>query len=158
MGDGLWPKFLLAAALTAGCGLVLAGATLRFRRGLKARDGFLLLTLGWLLLPGAAALPLLLALPDQSFTGAFFEAMSGLTTTGSTVLNGLDQLPPSLNFWRHSLLWFGGLGAIVMALAVPPVRGAGVTQLFTGQAPGAVQDVRLAALSPVTPNGPRLGE
>src|SRR5438309_398223 len=144
MADGLWGKFLLAAALTAGCGLLLAGATLPFRRGLKARDGFLLLTLGWLLLPGAAALPLLLALPDLSFTGAFFEAMSGLTTTGSTVLNGLDQLPPSLNFWRHSLHWFGGLGVIVMALAVLPVLGVGGMQLYKGQAPGAVKHERLA--------------
>jgi trk system potassium uptake protein TrkH len=144
MADGLWPKFLLTAALTAGCGIVLAGATLRFRRALKARDGFLLLTLGWLLLPAAAALPLLLALPDLSFTGAFFEAMSGLTTTGSTVLNGLDQLPPSLNFWRHSLHWFGGLGIIVMALAVLPLLGVGGMQLYKGQTPGSVKDERLA--------------
>jgi trk system potassium uptake protein TrkH len=144
MADGLWPKFLLTAALTAGCGIVLAGATLRFRRALKARDGFLLLTLGWLLLPAAAALPLLLALPDLSFTGAFFEAMSGLTTTGSTVLNGLDQLPPSLNFWRHSLHWFGGLGVIVMALAVLPLLGVGGMQLYKGLAPGSVKDERLA--------------
>jgi len=144
MADGLWPKFLLSAALTAGCGLVLAGATLRFRRALKARDGFLLLTLGWLLIPGAAALPLLLALPGLSFTGAFFEAMSGLTTTGSTVLNGLDQLPPSLNFWRHSLHWFGGLGIIVMALAVLPLLGVGGMQLYKGQTPGSVKDERLA--------------
>jgi trk system potassium uptake protein len=144
MADGLWPKFLLTAALTAGCGIVLAGATLRFRRALKARDGFLLLTLGWLLLPAAAALPLLLALPDLSFTGAFFEAMSGLTTTGSTVLNGLDQLPPSLNFWRHSLHWFGGLGIIVMALAVLPLLGVGGMQLYKGLAPGSVKDERLA--------------
>jgi len=144
MADGLWPKFLLSAALTAGCGVVLAVATLRFRRALKARDGFLLLTLGWLLLPGAAALPLLLALPGLSFTGAFFEAMSGLTTTGSTVLNGLDQLPPSLNFWRHSLHWFGGLGIIVMALAVLPLLGVGGMQLYKGQTPGSVKDERLA--------------
>ena len=144
MADGLWPKFLLSAALTAGCGIVLAGATLRFRRALKARDGFLLLTLGWLLIPGAAALPLLLALPGLSFTGAFFEAMSGLTTTGSTVLNGLDQLPPSLNFWRHSLHWFGGLGIIVMALAVLPLLGVGGMQLYKGQTPGSVKDERLA--------------
>jgi trk system potassium uptake protein TrkH len=144
MADGLWPKFLLSAALTAGCGIVLAGATLRFRRALKARDGFLLLTLGWLLLAGAAALPLLLALPGLTFTGAFFEAMSGLTTTGSTVLNGLDQLPPSLNFWRHSLHWFGGLGIIVMGLAVLPLLGVGGMQLYKGQAPGPVKDARLA--------------
>ncbi|TLY66539.1 MAG: TrkH family potassium uptake protein, partial [Gammaproteobacteria bacterium] len=120
LADHLWPKFLLAAAITAGCGLALAIATLPFRRELKPRDGFLLVTLGWLLLPAAAALPLLLALRGLSFTGAFFEAMSGLTTTGSTVLTGLDDLPPSLNFWRHVLHWLGGLGIIVMALAVLP--------------------------------------
>jgi len=141
--DGLAPRFLLAAALTAGTGLILAGATWRFRRELKPRDGFLLVTLGWLLLSGAAALPLLLALPDLSFTGAFFEAMSGLTTTGSTVLNGLDALAPSLNFWRHALHWFGGLAIIVMALAVLPLLGVGGMQLYKGQAPGAVKEERL---------------
>jgi trk system potassium uptake protein TrkH len=141
LGDGLWPKFLLAAALTAGGGLLLAALTYPFRRELKPRDGFLLVTLGWLLLSGAAALPLLLALPELSFTGAFFEAMSGLTTTGSTVLNGLDALPASLNFWRHSLHWFGGLGIIVMALAVLPLLGVGGMQLYKGVTPG--KDERL---------------
>jgi trk system potassium uptake protein TrkH len=144
LADPLWPKFLLAAALTAGCGLGLAAATLPFRRELRPRDGFLLVTLGWLLVPAAAALPLLLALPGLSFTGAYFEAMSGLTTTGSTVLTGLDHLPPSLNFWRHSLHWFGGLGIIVMALAVLPLLGVGGMQLQKGLAPGAVKEERLA--------------
>ncbi len=144
LGDGLWPKFLLAAAITAGAGLVLAGATMAFRRELKPRDGFLLVTLGWLLLSAAAALPLLLVLPRLNFTDAFFETMSGLTTTGSTVLNGLDQLPPSLNFWRHALHWFGGLGIIVMALAVLPLLGVGGMQLYKGQTPGPVKDERLA--------------
>jgi len=143
-GDGLAARFLLAAALTAAVGLVLALATARPRRELKPRDGFLLVTLGWLLLSVAAALPLLLAVPALSFSGAFFEAMSGLTTTGSTVLNGLDQLPPSLNFWRHTLHWFGGLGIIVMALAVLPLLGVGGMQLYKGQAPGVVKDERLA--------------
>lgn len=140
--DHLWPKFLLAAFIAAGCGLSLAAATLPFRRELKARDGFLLVTLGWLLVSVAAALPLLLALPQLSFTGAFFEAMSGLTTTGSTVINGLDQLPPSLNFWRHALHWFGGLSIIVMALAVLPLLGIGGMQLQKG-APGSVKEERL---------------
>jgi trk/ktr system potassium uptake protein len=144
LGDGLWPRFLAAAAITAGVGLALAALTARRRRELKPRDGFLLVTLGWLLLSTAAALPLLLALPGLSFTGAFFEAMSGLTTTGSTVLNGLDSLPPSLNFWRHALHWFGGLGIIVMALAVLPLLGVGGMQLYKGAAPGAVKDERLA--------------
>jgi len=141
--DGLWPSFLLTAAITAGCGILLAGATYRFRRELKPRDGFLLVTLSWLMVPAAAALPLLLTLPGLSFTGAFFEAMSGLTTTGSTVLNGLDGLPPSLNFWRHLLHWIGGLGIIVMALAVLPLLGVGGMQLYKGQAPG-VKDEKLA--------------
>jgi trk system potassium uptake protein TrkH len=141
--DGLWEHFLLSGAITAGSGLLLAGATRRFRRELKPRDGFLLVTLGWLLLPAAAALPLLVGVPGLSFTGAFFEAMSGLTTTGSTVLNGLDALPPSLNFWRHLLTWIGGLGVIVMALAVLPLLGVGGMQLYKGQAPG-VKEERLA--------------
>ena len=144
MADGLWPKFLAAAGITAGAGLALAAATWRFRRELRPRDGFLLVTLGWLLLPAAAALALLLALPGLSFTGAFFEAMSGLTTTGSTVLTGLDALPASLNFWRHSLHWFGGLGVIVMALAVLPLLGVGGMQLYKGQAPAVVKEERLA--------------
>ena len=143
-GDGLWSRFLLAAAITAAVGLALAAATARARRELKPRDGFLLVTLGWLLLSCAAALPLLLALPGLTFSGAFFEAMSGLTTTGSTVLTGLDQLPPSLNFWRHALQWFGGLGVLVMALAVLPLLGVGGMQLYKGQAPGAVKNERLA--------------
>ena len=142
--DGLTLRFLAAAALTAGLGLALAGATWRFRRELKPRDGFLLVTLGWLLLSAAAALPLRLALPQLSLTGAFFEAMSGLTTTGSTVLSGLDSLPPSLNFWRHSLEWLGGLGIVVMALAVLPLLGVGGMQLYKGAAPGAAKDERLA--------------
>ncbi len=143
MGDGLWPKFLLAAACVAVAGLLLAGLTRRFRRELKPRDGFLLVTLGWLVLSAAAAVPLLLVLPDLSFTGAYFEAISGLTTTGSTVLTGLDALPPSLNFWRHTLEWFGGLGIIVMGLAVLPLLGVGGMQLYKGQAPGAVKEERL---------------
>jgi hypothetical protein len=143
-GDGLATRFLLAAAITAAVGLILATATARARRELKPRDGFLLVTLGSLLLSCAAAVPLLLALPGLNFSGAFFEAMSGLTTTGSTVLNGLDGLPPSLNLWRHTLQWIGGLGIIVMALAVLPLLGVGGMQLYKGQAPGAVKDERLA--------------
>jgi trk system potassium uptake protein len=143
MGDGLWPQFLGAAACVAAAGLALAGLTRRFRRELKPRDGFLLVTLGWLVLSAAAAVPLLLALPHLGFTAAYFEAMSGLTTTGSTVLTGLDALPPSLNFWRHTLEWFGGLGIIVMGLAVLPLLGVGGMQLYKGQAPGAAKDERL---------------
>ena len=142
--DGLAGVFLAAAAITAGAGLVLAGATHWHRRELKPRDGFLLVTLGWLLVSLSASIPLLLALPSLSFTDAFFEAMSGLTTTGSTVLSGLDTLAPSLNFWRASLHWFGGLGIIVMAVAILPLLGVGGMQLYRAETPGAVKDEKLA--------------
>jgi trk system potassium uptake protein TrkH len=144
MGDGLWPQFLAAAAINSGIGLAIALATMKFRRELKPRDGFLLVTLVWVLMSASASIPLLLALPKLSFTRAFFETMSGLTTTGSTVLVGLDQLPPSLIFWRSCLHWFGGLGIIVMALAVLPLLGVGGMQLYKAEAPGPIKDEKLA--------------
>jgi trk system potassium uptake protein TrkH len=96
------------------------------------------------LMSASATIPLLLALPKLSFTQAFFETMSGLTTTGSTVLTDLDHLPRSLVFWRHSLQWFGGLGIIVMALAVLPLLGVGGMQLYKAEAPGPIKDEKLA--------------
>src|ERR1700743_1363203 len=96
MGDGLWLQFLVAAAINSGLGLALALATLRFRPGVKPRDGSSLVTRVWVLMSAPATIPLLLALPHLTFTRAFFETMSGLTTTGSTVLTGLDPLAPAL--------------------------------------------------------------
>ncbi len=142
-GDGLWPTFLLCAALTSATGLLLAAATYRHRRELKPRDGFMLVTLAWILLPASATLPLLLAIPGLTFTRALFEAMSGLTTTGSTVLTGLGALAPSLNFWRASLTWVGGLTGIVLAMGVMPLLGIGGMQLYKAEAPGPVKDERL---------------
>jgi len=142
-GDGLWTWFLLAAAITAVAGGALAAATFRYRRELKPRDGFLLVTLGWILLAASATLPLLFTLPGLTFTRAFFETMSGLTTTGSTVLDGLDSLAPSINFWRHSLIWLGGLAVIVVAVGVMPLLGVGGMQLSKAEAPGPVKEERL---------------
>jgi trk system potassium uptake protein TrkH len=143
-GDGLWLQFVMAAVINSGVGLAIALATLKFRRELKPRDGFLLVTLVWVLMSASATIPLLLALPHLSFTRAFFETMSGLTTTGSTVLTDLEGLPPSLLFWRASLQWFGGLGIIVMALAVLPLLGVGGMQLYKAEAPGPIKDEKLA--------------
>jgi len=90
-------------------------------------------------------LPLLLVLPDLSFTDAYFETMSGLTTTGATVLTGLDFLPPAINIWRHELSWLGGMGIIVLAVAVLPLLGIGGRQLFKAETPGPMKN---AALTP----------
>ncbi len=143
-GDGLWTRFLIAAGITVAVGAALAAATFRHRRELKPRDSFLLVTLGWILLAASATLPLLFSLPGLTFTRAFFETMSGLTTTGSTVLDGLDSLAPSILFWRHSLIWLGGLAVIVLAVAVMPLLGVGGMQLSKAGAPGPVKDEKLA--------------
>lgn len=142
-GDGLALYYLAAAAASTGTGLLLLAATRRSRGELKPRDGFALVTAGWIVTSALATIPLLLSLPNLTFTHAYFETMSGLTSTGTTVLSGLDQLAPSLNLWRHSLQWIGGLGIIVMALAVLPLLGIGGMQLYKGEAPGSVKDDKL---------------
>lgn len=143
-GDGLASCFLIAGAISSGAGLLMMAATRGQRRELKPRDGFLLVSVAWILTSALATLPLLLAMHELTFSRAFFETMSGLTTTGSTVLVGLDHLPASLNLWRHLLQWVGGLAIIVMALAVLPVLGVGGMQLYKGQTPGPIKDDKLA--------------
>ena len=141
--DGAVLDFLAAAGINVVIGMAVALATRRFRRELKPRDGFLLVTLSWVLMSASAAIPLMIALPDLSFTDAYFEAMSGLTTTGSTVLNHLDDLPQSINLWRHILHWIGGIGIIVLVVAVLPLLGVGGMQLYKAETPGPVKDEKL---------------
>src|SRR6187551_3141519 len=141
--DGAVLDFVAAALINASVGLGVAAVTRRFRRELKPRDGFLLVTLAWTLMSASASVPLMLALPDLSFTDAYFEAMSGLTTTGSTVLNHLDGLPQSINLWRCTLHWIGGIGIIVLAVAVLPLLGVGGMQLYKAETPGPVKDEKL---------------
>jgi len=141
--DGAVIDFVAAALINAFVGLGLATATHRFRRELKPRDGFLLVTLSWALMSASAAIPLMIALPGLTFTDAYFEAMSGLTTTGSTILNHLDELPQSINLWRHTLHWIGGVGIIVLAVAVLPLLGVGGMQLYKAETPGPVKDEKL---------------
>src|SRR5690242_3214431 len=141
--DGAVMDFVAAALINAFVGLGVAAVTRRFRRELKPRDGFLLVTLAWTLMSASAAVPLMIALPNLSFTDAYFEAMSGLTTNGSTILNHLDDLPQSINLWRHLLHWVGGVGIIVLAVAVLPLLGVGGMQLYKAETPGPVKDEKL---------------
>jgi trk system potassium uptake protein TrkH len=125
-----------------------AGAALFFgcrrpRRELQPRDGFLLVTLVWAVLPAFGTLPLLSTLPALSFTDAYFEAVSGLTTTGATVLTGLEHLPLSINVWRHFMVFIGGMGIIVLAVAVLPLLGVGGSQIFKAETPGPMKDEKL---------------
>ena len=138
--DGTAIAFVLAMLIDFAAGYVLWLATRRHRRDLRPRDGYLLVTLGWLLMAAAASIPLIIALPRLSYTDAFFETMSGLTTTGSTVIVGLDSLPPAINLWRHALQWYGGMGIIVLAIAILPLLGVGGMQLYRAEMPGAYKD------------------
>ncbi len=138
----LW-NYLQCAGLTLGSGLALLLVTRRKRVELKPRDGYLLVSLSWLLVTAAAALPLMLGEPHLSFTDAYFEAMSGLSTTGATVIHGVENLPHAVNLWRHALQWLGGMGIIVLAVAVLPLLGVGGMQMYRAETPGTVKDARL---------------
>jgi len=135
--------FVVSTVATAATGLALSLSVRRFRRELQPRDGFLLVAMTWVLLPAFGALPLLLAVPDLSVTDAYFEAMSGFTATGATVLSGLDALPLSVNVWRCLLMLVGGLGIIVLAVAILPLLGVGGSQLFHTEVTGPIKDQKL---------------
>ncbi len=130
-------------ALSLALGLALWAATQRQRRELQPRDGFLLVNLVWSVLPALSAVPLMLAIPGLSWTDAYFEAVSGFTTTGFTILSGLDRLPVSVNVWRCLLQLFGGLGIILLVVAVLPLLGLGSVQLYKAEAAGPIKDDRL---------------
>jgi len=132
-----------SAAITIVSGLIMWAVTRNYKRELKVRDGFLLVVLVWSVLPAFATLPLLFHLPYLSFTNAYFEATSGLTASGGTVLTGLDLLPPSINFWRTEMVWMGGMGLIVLAVAILPLLGVGGRQMFKAETPGPMKDTKL---------------
>ena len=135
--------FLLAMVWTMAIGLLMWLPTRRYKGELSIRHGYLLVVAMWVAMPAVATLPLLLTIEGLSFTDAYFETMSGLTTTGATVLVGLDYLPPAINIWRHELNWLGGMGIIVLAVAILPLFGVGGRQLFKAETPGPMKDTAL---------------
>ncbi|MBP6095744.1 MAG: TrkH family potassium uptake protein [Methyloversatilis sp.] len=143
--DGMLWHFIDGMAISAIGGLALYLSTRRYYRELKPRDGFLLVTLSWVLMAAIAAVPLMLAYDAMTFTEAFFETISGLTTTGATVMTGLDLAPQSINLWRHLLNWIGGMGIIVFAVAILPLLGVGGMQLYKAETPGPMKDSKLTA-------------
>ena len=150
--DGAQDAYDEALLLSLLTGLGLWWAARHHRHELKVRDGFLLVVMVWALLPVFACLPLIFQL-HISFTDAYFEAMSGLTTTGATVLSGLDSLPPSINLWRGMLVWLGGMGLIVLAVAVLPLLGIGGRQMFKAETPGPMKDSNLTPRMAETAKG-----
>jgi trk system potassium uptake protein TrkH len=138
--DKAEPAFVTAIIITTAVGLAMSALTRRFRRELQPRDGFLLVGLTWSVLPAFGALPLKLAIPGLSVTDAYFEAMSAFTATGATAVVGLDALPLSVNVWRCFMMWVGGLGIIVLAVAILPMLGVGGSQLFRAEMTGPLKE------------------
>ena len=151
--DGAERAYDEATLITIGSGLLMYLLGRHWRRELKTRDGILLVVLTWALLPGFAALPLMFYMPDLSLADAYFEAMSGLTATGATVLSGLDDLPQSINLWRAQLHWIGGLGVIVLVTAVLPLLGVGGRQMFKAETPTPMKDQKLTPRMAETAKG-----
>ncbi len=151
--DGAQRAYDEAVLITIGAGVTMWLVGRHWRRELKMRDGILLVVLTWSLLPAFAALPLLIYMPNLHLADAYFEAMSGLTATGATVLSGLDDLPRSINLWRAQLHWIGGLGVIVLVSAVLPLLGVGGRQMFKAEVPTPMKDQKLTPRMAETAKG-----
>lgn len=138
-GDGAAGSFFLSAFISAACG----GMLFKFfdsDSDLSVREGFAVVSFGWTFFALFGALPFVLSGAIPSYLDAFFETMSGFTTTGSTILTDIEAMPPSLLLWRSLTQWLGGMGIIVLSLAILPMLGVGGMQLFKAEVPGPTAD------------------
>ncbi len=138
-GDGAASSFILSSVISAACGGLLF-KLFRSESDLSVREGFAVVTFGWTLFSLFGALPFVLSGAIPSYLDAFFETMSGFTTTGSTILTDIEVLPPSILLWRSLTQWLGGMGIIVLSLAILPMLGVGGMQLFKAEVPGPTTD------------------
>jgi trk system potassium uptake protein len=142
--DGNWHPFLEASLALAIVGLSVWWPVRTEQRELRLRDGFLVVALFWIVLGGAGAAPLLLSSRlDMAFTDAIFEAVSGFTTTGAIIFPRLQDLPISVLYYRSQIEWLGGIGIVVLAVALLPMLGVGGMQLLRAETPGPVKDSKL---------------
>ena len=143
-GEDTSSTFLLAFGITLFSGLLFWLPARREQVEMRTRDGFLITVFFWLVLTTFGALPLMLSDALQlSFINALFESVSGLTTTGATVISGLDNLPKSILYYRQQLQWLGGIGIVVIAVAILPMLGVGGMQLYRTETPGPMKDSKL---------------
>lgn len=142
--DHSWLPFVQGFGLTLVAGFLIWLPVHRSRKDLRLRDGFLVVAAFWAVLGSFGAAPMFFSDSlSLSLTDAIFESMSGLTTTGATILTGLDDLPVSMLYYRQQLQWLGGMGIIVLAVAVLPMLGVGGMQLYRAETPGPVKDTKL---------------
>jgi len=142
--DGTAGIFLVSAVILLITGMVIFLPVRHIHQELRLRDGFLIVAASWLALALVGALPfILLQQPDISYVDAVFESMSGLTTTGATILTNLDELPRGVLYYRQQLQWLGGLGIVVLAVAILPMLRVGGMQLYRAETPGPMKDSKL---------------
>lgn len=140
-GEGTWVDILSAGLITALTGVLLRVIFYRKEnKNINKRDGYLIVTMGWVVMSLFGTLPFILTGHIPSFTDAFFETMSGYSTTGATILTDIEALPKGLLFWRSITHWIGGMGIIVLTIAILPLLGIGGMQLFVAESPGPSVD------------------
>ncbi len=138
--DGVTLNILLAGIITIMAGALVMFKTRDHKKVMNKREGYIVVTFGWLIMALSGTLPYVLSGAIPSFTNAFFETMSGYTTTGATILNDIEVMPEGILFWRSTTHWIGGMGIIVLAIAILPLLGIGGMQLFAAEAPGPNAD------------------
>lgn len=138
-GEQDWPFILLSAGITAGAGLLLLRFT-RLAQDLRVREGFAVVSFAWLLFSLFGMLPFLLTGAIPNVTDAFFETVSGFTTTGASILTDIEALSHGVLFWRSLTHWIGGMGIVVLTLAVLPMLGVGGMQLYKAEVAGPTAD------------------
>ncbi len=138
--DGVTLPICLAGLLTSVVGLVIMLLTRTHKKEINKREGYIVVTFGWIIMSLFGTLPYVLTDSIPNFTNAFFETMSGYTTTGASILNDIEIIPKGVLFWRSTTHWIGGMGIIVLAIAILPLLGIGGMQLFAAEAPGPSGD------------------
>ncbi len=138
--DGVTFSITLAGLVTLFAGTALMYTTKGHRKEINKREGYIIVTFGWIFMSLSGTLPYMFTGAIDSFTNAFFETMSGYTTTGSSILNDIEIIPKGVLFWRSTTHWIGGMGIIVLAIAILPLLGIGGMQLFAAEAPGPSAD------------------
>lgn len=138
--DGVTFQIFSAGILTLIAGLVIMLLTRKHKKIMNKREGYIVVTFGWIVMSLSGTLPYMLTESVPSFTNAFFETMSGYTTTGASILNDIEIIPKGVLFWRSTTHWIGGMGIIVLAIAILPLLGIGGMQLFAAEAPGPSTD------------------
>ncbi len=138
--DGVTMRLLLAGSIVSGLGGLIMFLTKNHRKELNKREGYIVVAFGWIVMSLSGTLPYIITQAIPSFTDAFFETMSGYTTTGATILNDIEIVPEGVLFWRSLTHWIGGMGIIVLAIAILPLLGIGGMQLFAAEAPGPNAD------------------